>query len=328
MLEFLYVAKTFSLLAEFVLTPIIMIIGLLAVFSERDPEHASVNSLMNWLLAIVAIIILWNSVSQISSKPETFFTTDTFRAFFLPIYLTIGSIPFFYVLHCCSHIEGARIQIDQKTFQSDELKKYAKKRFFLTFMARPWLLRRATRQFHNMPAKETNDVDAIVKEILQYERDEESPPAVSEFLGWSPYEAREFLSDEGLRPSDYHAGYAEEEWWSGVASIELGEAILPSTVNYSFLGVKGIVQTLKLMGHFVEQFLTDDAIDEFYRLVDKLLGKAMGEITDELSKSMADRTYFYLDEHHTSVRLVREPFPNEKGFELKFEIGRSGNTHE
>lgn len=145
LLEFIYVAKTFSLPAELALTPIITVVAMLAVFSERDPEHAQVNTVMNWLLAAIAVAIFWNSISQILDTPEYFFTADTLHAFILPIYFTIGSIPFFYALHCYSHIEGARIQIDQKTFQSEELKRYVQKRFILVFLARPSLLRRATR---------------------------------------------------------------------------------------------------------------------------------------------------------------------------------------
>ncbi len=180
LLEFLYVAKTFSIPVELVLTPVITFFALLAAVSERDPEHSAVNNLLTGLLAAVALIVFWNSLSQIWAVPGDFFTTETFQAFCLPIYLTIGSIPFFYFLHCYSHIEGARIQIDQKAFQSDDLKAYAKKRFFLTFGLRPWLLRRATRQFHIKPAKVNDDVDAIIREILQHERDVEEPPDVNE----------------------------------------------------------------------------------------------------------------------------------------------------
>ena len=175
-LEFLYVAKTFSLPVELILTPVITFVALLAAFSERDPEHSAVNNLMTWLLAVFAIVVFWNSISQIWAEPGNFFTTAMFRTFCLPIYLTIGSIPFFYLLHCYSHIEGARIKINQKTFQSDGLKAYAKKRFFLTFALRPWLLRRATRQFHIKLARDNDDVDAIIREILQHERDAENPP--------------------------------------------------------------------------------------------------------------------------------------------------------
>ncbi len=211
LLEFIYVAKTFSLPVELVLTPIVTVISVLAAFTERDLEHVQVHSLMNWLLAVVAVAIFWNSIAQILDAPNEFFAADTFQAFILPIYFTIGSIPFFYALHCYSYIENAWIQIDQKRFQSEELKHYAKKRFISIFLARPWLLRRATKQFQSMPARKMSDVDDIIRDTLKYEREEQYPPEVDERFGWSPFLAREFLSDEELRPSDYHAGY-EEEW--------------------------------------------------------------------------------------------------------------------
>ncbi|WP_158963690.1 hypothetical protein [Chachezhania sediminis] len=193
LIEFIYVAKTFSLPTQFILTPVVTFIALLAVFSERDPEHAAVKKLLTWVLVIAALTVLWHPVSQIWAEPETFFTIETARNFILPIYLTVFSIPFFYALHCYSHIKGARIQIDQKTFHSDELKAYARKRFILTFLARPWLLRRAIRQFHIMPARVAADVDKIILDILHYERQEENPPEVDDLKGWSPFPRENFL---------------------------------------------------------------------------------------------------------------------------------------
>lgn len=322
LIEFIYVAKTFSLPTELILTPIVTFIALLAVVSERDPEHAAVNKLLTWVLAIAALTILWNSVSQIWAVPETFFTIETARSFNLPIYLTIFSIPFFYALHCYSHIEGARIQIDLKTFQSDELKAYAKKRFILTFMARPWLLRRATRQFHIMPARIAADVDKIIQDILHYERQEENPPEVDDLEGWSPFAAREFLADEGLRTNDYHASGDGEEWWSGVAARDLDEGILPSIGNYSFSGIEGAVKQLKLRGHYVDQYLTDIALTEFSRLAWELCKKALKGNSTAIQERLARREPFEMSLGETKVKLILDRFSNDKGFELTLFLTR------
>lgn len=321
-IEFLYVAKTFSLPIELVLTPIVTFIALLAVVSEGNPEHATVNKLLTWVLAIAALTILWHSVSQIWAEPETFFTTDTVRSFILPINLTICSIPFFYALHCYSHIEGARIQIDQKTFQSDELKAYAKKRFILTFVARPWLLRRATRQFHTMPARDTADADKIIQDILHYERQEENPPEVDDLEGWSPFAAREFLADEGLRTNDYHASGDGEEWWSGVAARDLDEGILPSIGNYSFSGIEGVVKQLKFRGHFLDQYVTDEAQAEFSRLAAKLCDKALKGNVITVRERVVRRESFETRLGDTTVGLVRDAFQNGQGYELILLISR------
>lgn len=322
LIEFIYVAKTFSLPTELILTPIVTFIALLAVVSERDPEHAAVNKLLTWVLAIAALTILWHSVSQIWAAPETFFTIETARSFILPIYLTIFSIPFFYALHCYSHIEGARIQIDLKTFQSDELKAYAKKRFILTFMARPWLLRQATRQFHIMPARVATDVDKIIQDILHYERQEENPPEVDDLEGWSPFAAREFLADEGLRTNDYHASGDGEEWWSGVAARDLDEGILPSIGNYSFSGIEGVVKQLKFRGHYVDQYLTDEALTEFSRLAWKLCKKALKGNSNTIQEQLARRKPFEMNIGETKVKLRIDRFRNDNGFELTLFLTR------
>lgn len=321
LLEFIYVARTFSLPVELALTPIVTVVALMAAFSERDPEHARVNTLMNWLLVAVVGTIFWNSISQILEVPDDFFDFETLRAFILPIYLTIGSIPFLYAVHCYTHIETAWIQIDRKTFQSEELKRYAKKRFILTFLVQPWLLRRAIRQFHIMPAKEKRDIEEIIQDIFQYEREKVNIPAVDDKFGWSPYFAREFLSTENLRTPDYHATYADE-WWSGLASRELCDPHGFNFVSYSFSGVKGLVQKIKLEGRFLKEFVTEESLKEFSMIVGKLCEKALSDGDDELRNLLQKLDNFKRKHNGTYIRLRRERLPNEGGFELILEFER------
>ena len=230
--EFLVVAYSFSLPVELVLVPFMAFIGLMIGFADIKEEHASVKTLFEWIAFAVAVVLLWKSVGSIREQPEAFFSTLTGRNFLLPGLLTVGSIPFLYTWYCYSHIERARIQIDFKTFQSDDLKHYAKKRFFFTFMARPWLLRRATRQFHMMPARTNSDVDQIIADILIHERHSQSPPEVDENLGWCPYLARDFLKTEGLRTGDYHSGHGGAEWWANSNDVDLDNQVFPKGIIY------------------------------------------------------------------------------------------------
>lgn len=323
-LEFLYVAKTFSFIVELLLVPMVTFLGMLVVFSERQKEYAKVNAFLSTILAIFVLAVVWYSVSQVLDEPDTFFTTTTFRAFLLPIYFTVLSIPFFYLLHCYSHIEGARIQIDMKTCQSDEIKAYAKKRFFLIFPLRPWLLRRAVRQFHILPARDKEDVDKIISDILNYERTAEAPPSVDPSTGWSPFLARDFLTEEGMRTGDYHQGYDGEEWWSGMASKELDDSILPSTANYSFSGVSGLATQLKLRGHFMDDFVTEVVLDEFSRLCQTLLARALTDAdVEDAMERLRTRQPFQTTSAESTIELEHERFPNGKGFELIFRIGKS-----
>lgn len=250
--EFIIVAYTFGFFTELALVPFLFLVGAALAFVGTRPEYNKAKGLLELILALFAIVLVWNSVSTIWSQPERFFTTDTGRNFVLPILLTIGSIPVLYLLFCYSHIEHARIQIDQKTFQTDEVKQYAQKRFFLIFPLRPWLLRRATRQFHILPAKTNADVDHIISTILDYERHEEEPPTVDPSHGWSPFEARDFLKECGLQTNDYHQGY--DEYGASSPYVDLDTQILPNKAAFYIEGLEGVVATLKLTGKFMDDF--------------------------------------------------------------------------
>ena len=322
LLEFIFVADTFSLAIELFFTPVVALISMTLVMSERKPELSSVKALLTWLMVAFMAIILWHSVSGIAAHPDGFFTTSTIRSFVWPIYLTIFSIPFFYLLHCYSNIEGARIQIDQKTFQSDKLKSYARKQFFWTFFLRPWLLRRATRQFHSLPAKTSSDVDQIIQDIRKYERTAKESIEVDEAKGWSPHEARKFLAKDGIRTGDYHPD-GEEEWWASSAPIDLDEHLLPNTVSYHTEGTEGLVTVLRLKGHFVDDFDPKGAVAKFLILCQTLLKKGAPVLANIVEAELLEGDDFSHTAETTTTSLEKARFPSEKGFNLTFQVFRN-----
>ena len=318
--EFVVVAYSFSLLIEFFLVPIMVVVGL--IIADTKNEYASVNKVFEWIVLAVVIGMLWKSVGTISAQPGTFFTLQTGRNFLLPFVFTIGSIPFFYFWFCYSHIENASIRIDFKTFQSDELKHYASKRFFFIFMVRPWLLQRAVRQFHNLPAKTNSDVDQIITDILLYERQSKNPPEVDETLGWCPYLARDFLKAEGLRTSDYHSGYKGTEWWASSNNVILDDQVFPNTVVFYIEGLQALVTTLKLKAHFLDNFDPTLGKERFNEISQTLMEQSMsGDLLGVNSKLKSDID-FTITVGNTKVVRRTERYPNGKGFELYFTLSR------
>lgn len=320
--EFIVVAYSFSLVTELVLVPILFSLAVTLAFAATKPEYAKAKVLLELILATFATVLVWNSVSSIWSQPDQFLTTDTGRNFVLPILMTVGSIPVFYLLFCCSHVEQARIQIDQKAFQSDELKKYARKRFFLIFPLRPWLLRRATRQFHTLPAKTNADVDQIITDILNYERDEEAPPNVDPTKGWSPFEAREFLREKGLRTNDYHKGY--DEYWASSEYVDLDSHVLPSKAAFYIEGQEGVVTTLKLTGKFMDDFDSGEAVQKF-RVIGALLCEKAVENLDIAIDSLIPSSEVFENEmiiDGTTIRAWGERYPSNRGFEAFLTLSR------
>ena len=322
--EFIIVAYSFSIFIELVLIiPILFLIGGMLVIAQTEKKYAQVGTFLNLCFALFVIVLLWWSVSGIWSNWDEFVTMSTGRNFILPIILTICSVPCFYIWYCYSHIETARIQIDRKTFQSDDLKRYARKRFFLIFMARPWLLRRAVRQFHSQPARANEDVDQIVKDICRYEREAAAPPEVDPALGWSPYLARDFLSGFGLRTADYRRGY-DGEWWAGSEYIDLDDQIVPNKVTYYIAGTDKAVTTLKLTGIFMDKFVDAAAMVRLREVAELLLERANANAPVSLTELIPGTEPFNVKLEHsgTKIQAWLKRYPSGKGFEIFLILSR------
>ena len=320
--EFLVVGYSFSLPIELVLVLFMTFVGILIEVSRTKAEYASAKKFFEWIAIAVTAIVLWKSVGSIWDQPSAFFTTQNGRNFLLPGLLTVASIPFLYILYCYSRIENARIRINFKTFQSDALKRYARRRFFLTFMTRPELLRRATRQFHSMPARTDSDVDQIVSEVLVHERRRKSPPDVDENLGWSPYLARDFLNLEGFETSDYHRAYGGDEWWADSNHVDLDSQALPNTASFYVEGLEDLATTLRLKGHFNGDFGPTIAKERFNEIAQVLLERSVAGNLRPAQVATQSNKDFVLTIEKTRVVRKTECYPNKTGFELNFVLVR------
>ena len=320
--EFLIVGYSFSLPIELVFVPFMTSLALFIEISRAKVEYASVKKLFEWIALAVTTFVLWKAIGNIWDQPNAFFTTKTGRNFLLPGLLTVASIPFLYFLYCYSALENARIRINLKTFQSDDLKRYARKRFFLMFMTRPPLLRRATRQFHSMPADTTDDVDQIIADVLVHERRRKNPPDIDENLGWSPYLALEFLKREGFETSDYHRVSGGDKWWADSNRVDLDNQVLPNSASFYVEGLEDRATTLRLKGYFNSDFDPMHGKERFNEISRLLLERSIvGNLRDALVAIQSDED-FELAIQYTQVVRKTERYPNQAGFELNFVLTR------
>ena len=320
--EFLVVAYSFSLPVELVLVFVIAFVGLMIAVCEVTENSASVKKLFERVTLAIVSVMLWKSIGSIWDQPDVFFTTQTGRNFLLPGLLMLGCVPFFYFWYCYSHVENARVRINFKTFQSDSLKRYARRRFFRAFMIRPWLLQRATRQFQVMPAVTTNDVDQIVSEISAYERERENPPGVDENLGWGPYLACNFLKEEGLQTEDYHSVHEGREWWAASKHVELDTQVLPNQAVFNIEGTRGLVTTLRLKGDFFDEGDITVALQRFNDIAQTLVEKGIPGDVEDARRAINSDGDFTLVLGNTRMARETDRYPNGRNFELSFILVR------
>lgn len=321
--EFVVVAYSFSLFAELFVVPAGAFLGMLLGIAQTDIKYRAVQRILELVLAAFVLYILFLSISEIADQPENFWNLETGRNFVLPIIFSIGSIPLIYVWFCISHLENASIRINLKTVQSVELKAYARRRFFLVFMLKPWLLKRAVRQFNALPpAMEKVDVDRIIMDICKYEREAKVPPLVDEAKGWSPYLAREFLTSVGLRTNDFHDSGHNGEWYSVSPYVDLDKEPLHNRVVLYLEGREDMVERVKLTGKFLGKFETKEAHDRLREIEHLLAEKAMNQTKEDVAKNLPDRHEYSVQSGTTCIERRIERYPNDRRYETIFTLTR------
>jgi hypothetical protein len=104
--------EVFGLAVELVLVPILVLLGLMLVVAESDDEYAPVRRLLNGLLTIIGACALVYVAVRLATD---FDAGHASRALSLPVWLTIGSLPFIYMFGLVAEYEQAFLRIDFRT---------------------------------------------------------------------------------------------------------------------------------------------------------------------------------------------------------------------
>jgi hypothetical protein len=105
LLEFYLNSSTLDLAWELLLQPVIFLLASMSVVSARDPKATAVKRLADALLAVIVIGLLVPPTIRLISDAATFDAAQTVRALALPAWLTLGALPFIYVLSLYSSYE-------------------------------------------------------------------------------------------------------------------------------------------------------------------------------------------------------------------------------
>ena len=320
--EFLVVGYSFGLLVELVLVPFFTLIMIFIGFSQVKPEYGSIKARLEWIVIGFVAVVIGLALANIWRDPATFFTVTTGRNFLLPIFLTIWMIPILYVLHCYIHIERGCQRIALKQFQSDDLKRYARRRFFLRFALCPKLLERATKQFQSLPAYTNDDVDQIVEDIIAHERLCKNPPVVDEKDGWSPYIALEYLKSEGFESSYYQRTTGGDRWYAESKTVEIDSELPSSSARYTVEGVEGVATKVSLRASVSDVIDPVVARARFNQISQVLLRQSIDGDIQHVDKAIQSDEDFDKTVRNTRVIRKEERFTGETRIQLSFVLKR------
>ena len=243
LIEFLISKYTFSILGELILLPVVSIVVMMMAIAETKKENKQVFNLLEWVLAIVGIMLAWFAIASFIDD-KTASIPSSLLEFSLPILFSLFSIPFFYGLHVYSNYDQVFSRFPL-LYEDKKFRKEIRRVSVFRFGLRLNRLRRWSKALRSEKPSSINEVHSSIDKVVRQETFELNPPIISELDGWSPYKAKEYLSKQG-----YKTGYYNEfsDGWHAHSSAKKAilEGFCQSHILYKVKGSEMAANILEL----------------------------------------------------------------------------------
>ncbi|WP_137887910.1 hypothetical protein [Pseudomonas sp. 2FE] len=321
---FIAEAYSFSLLVELIILPLISIVAMMQAIASRSEEHVKVQKFCTGILTSAGIIYLGYGLSSAMTDFGGFATTENLLEFTAPIMLSLLFLPFIYLMSAFVTYEnrflGLRYSIKDKS-----LIRYSKLKAIFSFGFNLESLRRWVREIQLRHPTNRAEINKTISEIKHRRKIEKSPPEVDLNEGWSPYAAKDFLSDIGLKTRDYHHSY-NNEWTASSNMLELSNGLLPDNIAYYVEGNEKSAKLLKLKLNINNSASAADSDSLFKDTCYILLNKALGEVPVNMIESIEnlESCLAIFEQYKLSISFDEFAGGAKKGYSRKLVIAHLG----
>lgn len=312
-IEFVVSMFVFSLAAELVIVPIVTMLGLLHLLAERDKKLIQVAKLLNWIIVAGGAFVVLHAAYSIAADLAGFANFRTFADLSITPVLTLCFFPFLFFSARFSRQQLVAGKLRQ-TIKDDRLRRYAYVKSLLRFRFRVSSLDRWAMSLFTRSIADRSDIDLSISRICQMESTERDPPFVPYVDGWSPHTAREFLTNEGLKPGFYNT-VDDIEWYASSPPISTSKDSL-STILYSLEGNARAATRLFLELSAYETQAPPADMATFLAACNALYEAAM-EHGPPLEVEQVKNKWVI---ENREIRIQKEEWIHRPGFDLKFSI--------
>lgn len=280
-LQFIVGVYTFSLWIEVLLAPALAFIGGMLAIAGTDKKYHQVKVLLENCLSLFGVILIGYTLYMLITNFGAFGKEKTVYDFFIPPLLTLFYLPFVFTMLLYSTYEQVFIRL--KFSIKNRFHRYLAKLYALVlFNVRMSLLDRWSYQVARANVESHADLIETFKYIHKVRSAEKNPKEVSIVLGWSPYEAKSFLSSEGFDTGFYNKLF-KEEWSASSPMIEFGDGIIPENMAYYVEGTEDVANTLKIKVNVNESARSEMAQGKLIELAKAL---SLSSLKQGLSEQM------------------------------------------
>lgn len=313
-IEFIVGVFVFSLPVELLLVPLMTLLALLLVVSERDQKLSQLTKVLNSITIIVGAWLVIHAIYSIAANFRAFSSPITLADFAVTPILTLCFIPFLFVAARFSHQQLLTTKLRQ-AIKQDTLRQYAYRKAMLRFRFRVALLDRWAISLFSRTIEDQRDVDLSIDRILKMKSIERDPPLVPAPKGWSPYAAKDFLKSEGFK-TGYYTTLDDKEWYAYSPAKDVTQGSL-STISYCVEGDASVATVLKLELSVYQAETPSADLAKFTSSCKALYEAAMQSAPPEDLELTQGRWVV----GNREIRIQKKDWTHRSGFDLEFSIG-------
>lgn len=320
LIEFVLTFYSFELWIELILTPILIIITLMMALSSSEEKYTSVNIVLEKITIFIGTVIIAYAIYMLITHFNEFAQIQTIYDFFTPILLSFTFVPFMLLLHRYIAFENLSARL-LFIIKDERIRSYAKRKLLLSFYLHPQNMDLWISLNQNQDFKSKTDVENSITNLFEYLKEENNPPEIDTKDGWSPFSARYFLGDIGLKTGIYKNIY-DDVWFASSPYVELGEGVLSDNIGFYIEGVKNAVKTLKLVYNNNNKDTFDESYKEFVETINALL---QASISQNIPNSEYENKFNIEADIPVIIgpyklNLTQEKWKNENGQTIAFTI--------
>lgn len=320
-LEFLVSFYTFNLWVELIIVPLATLLGSMLVISQSDKKYQLVEKFINSLLVFSGIFLVAYTIYKLATAFNEFAKVQTLYDFAIPPLLTFLFLPFIYFMVLFISYENAFIRLSL-LIKDPHLRRHAKFKSVISFNINVALMKRWIDSLIVKSVETKDELKLSIDKINSMYMAEKYPEKVPLSKGWSPYAAKDFLSQEEIK-TGYYKPNELNEWFACSPFKKLGQEIIPNNIAYYIDGDASIAKSLKIKLNINVKESALAAHQELLNTAKLLYAKSLlSEMPPEIEDAILNgyNKTFQKDNKQISVAKVDWIHSKNDGYEIKFTI--------
>ncbi|MDO6501216.1 hypothetical protein [Photobacterium sanguinicancri] len=321
LIQFVVSVYSFPLLGEVVLVPLLAFIGAMLAIAGTDEKYVAVKRLLEYLLSTFGLLVIGYTIYMLITNFGEIAKEKTLYDFIVPPLLTLFYLPFIFIMMVYSTYEQVSVRL-RYSIKSNWLRYTALTCAFLLFNCRTRLLERWSSHVAKNNINSCGDMFKTFAHIHKVRRAEKHPLDISPEDGWSPYEAKEYLSNKGLKTGFYNNQYGNE--WVALSPMhELGDGLIPDNIAYYVEGSQDVAITLKLKLNINDKSREVIALNELSEMAELLCQSSLKlPLSENMKNAIMCAEQLVEVYGNKQVSLIRDEWPDHvfSGYDVKFVV--------